>query len=141
MLQSFINQNGNKVVCTVAKVTSMGNVSENVNGTKYRLATVEVDLPGFKQTLTAKIWETNVTKLVNKALERGEKDVKAETVMLGKEFIVNIENTSTGRYTELTPFAAVSRVKEDDFNMLFDSATPKSSVTAATSKVDGNEIF
>jgi hypothetical protein len=140
MLQSFINQNGNKVVRTVAKVTSMGNVSENVNGTKYRLATVEVDLPGFKQALTAKIWETNVTKLVNKALERGEKDVKAETVMLGKEFVINIENTSVGRYTELTPFAAVSRVKEEDFNMLFDSASPKM-VENVTRPVEDEDIF
>ena len=141
MLQSFINENGNKVVCTIAKVVSMGNVSENINGTKYRLATVEVDLPGFKQNLTAKIWETNMTKLVNKAINEGMKDAKAETVMLGKEFVINIESTTSGRYTELTPFAAVGSVKEDDFNMLFDSATPKSSVTAATPKVDGNEIF
>lgn len=140
MLQSFINQNGNQVVRTSGKVTSMGNVSENVNGTKYRLATVEVDLPGFKQALTAKIWETNVTKLVNKALERGEKDVKAETVMLGKEFVINIENTSVGRYTELTPFAAVSRVKEEDFNMLFDSASPKM-VENVTRPVEGEDIF
>jgi hypothetical protein len=140
MLQSFINQNGNKVVRTVAKVISMGSISENINGTKYRFATVEVDLPGLKQTYTAKIWETNMTKLVNKALERGEKDVKAETVMLGKEFVINIESSSAGRYVELTPFAAVSRVKEEDFNMLFDSASPKL-VENVSRPTDETDIF
>lgn len=127
MLQSFINQNGNQVIRTSGKVLSIGETLTNSNGTMYRPATVEVTIKGVKQNITAVVWQTVVEKY---------------SVNIGETYIVDMEKSSDGRiYNRLTHFRAIENINVEDFDSLFSDATPKSSVTAATSKVDGNEIF
>lgn len=127
MFQSFVNDNGNQVIRTSGKVLSIGKEIANSNGTLYRPATVEVTINGVKKNITANVWQTVIE-------EYG--------VTIGGFYIVDMEKSSNGRvYNRLTHFRANENITVDEFDQLFASATPKTSVTAATPAVDGTDIF
>jgi len=125
-MNHFVNSNGNQVVRTTGKVTEFSDVRENVNGTQYRVATMDIVMDGGEiRTASATIWETTFQKYSMKT---------------NVTYNVDIEQTNSGEvYIKLTPFRPVSRITAEDFGHLFKSATPTVSNTAANAVVENKQ--
>jgi hypothetical protein len=124
-----VNQNGNRVIVTQGKVTSFSDVRENVNGTRYRVANIEMLLEGGEiREASATVWETSFQKY---------------NMKVDETYVVEIEETSeTSVYINLLPYKPASerkRFTNSEFADLFKSAAPMTAKTSAKGALENTE--